>query len=423
MRRIVAVAVAALCFAGSGLLTLHAASAEVSAFYGYTVLGQASGIEVVEDRPTANSHPEGDGEVPLSRVSLLSGPVGYALGTVAWPSALAANAGDLLVFAGNGAVPEQLGPPLNEPVRAETRTGGPPEVTNNDYPGVSMHALVRPARVAADAVVDGGQAGSTVGSGNSEAHSTGTVGDSSVSATARASLREVSLADGVVKIGSLVSQASAASDGITASASGTTTVTGMTVAGVPVTVDRNGVHVAGQGSPVDTEQVNSALASLGMTIVLSGPTQTRSGATVSYDSGSLIVYWTPSPDGSLTARLGGARVTAGAFRADPAAPVAGGVPPAADGGGRAVGPAPGSDPPLAVASDQPFPVPPARTAPILASAPSAGPALLLAGETVPRGAVVLAVLGALVLLGGLLRFPAAVLVPPTEARCSPRSSS
>jgi hypothetical protein len=414
MRRALAIGVSLLCFAGSGLMTVHASAS----FYGYTVLSQASGLEVVEDRPTANSHPEGDGEVPLSRVSLLSGPVGYALGTVAWPSALAANAGDLLVFAGNGNVPSSLGPPLNEPVRAETRTGGPAEVRNDTYPGASMHALVKPAQVAADAVVDGAQAGSATGSGKSETHSTGAVGDGSVSATARASMRDVSLAAGVVKIGSVVSQASARSDGTTATASGTTTVSGLTVGGVPVTVDGTGVHVAGQGSPVDTATVNSTLASIGMQIVLSGPTQTRHGATISYDSGSLIVFWNPSPDESLTARIGGARVTAGAFLADPAVAVPGAPRPPVVVGGAPV-PATGLPSIPVVTGGQPTsaPVPPVVAGPAPASTP-----VLLAGESVPDGAVALAGLGALVLLAGLLRFPSAVLASTADAPCPPRSS-
>ena len=194
--RVVALGASLLCFTGSGaLLALqaHADDQPGAAFYGYTLLGQASGMEVVEDRPTANSHPEGDAEVPLSRVSLLSGPVGYALGSVAWPSALAANAGDLLVFAGNGNVPEELGPPLNEPVRAETRTGGPREVTNDDYPGASMHALVTPARVASDAVVHGGQAGTATGFGSTETHSTALLGSATVSSSARSTTKDVSL--------------------------------------------------------------------------------------------------------------------------------------------------------------------------------------------------------------------------------------
>lgn len=430
-RRAAALAVSVLSLTGSGcLLALHAQAATVpgSAFYGYTLLGQASGVEVVEDRPTANSHPEGDAEIPLSRVSLQSGPVGYALGTVAWPSALVANAGDLVVFAGNGNVPEELGPPLNEPVRAETRTGGPQEVRNDDYPGVTMRALVRPGEVAADAVLHGAQAGSATGIGSTEAHSTAALGPSTVSSSARSSVRDVSLAGGAVTIRSVVSYAGAQSDGTTATASGRTLVSGLAVGGVPVTVDGDGVHVAGNGTPVDAETVNSVLASLGMRIVLSGPTQTRQGATVTYDSGSLVVYWNPSPEMSLTARLGGARVTAGAFLADPAGRLAPGstlvIAPGGPGPGGSVpsgtGPAP-----LSVAVGDGGQAPPrpsgSTAAPAVAGGPPLALALLLAGETAPRGAVALAVLGALALLVGLLRFPL-VLDGPVGPACPRRST-
>lgn len=425
-RRVAAGLVSVLSFTASGALLARADAAGEpgSAFYGYTVLGEASGLQMVEDRPTANSHPEADAEVPLARVSLLSGPVGYALGSVAWPSALVANAGDLLVFAGNGNVPEQLGPPLNEPVRAETRTGGPQDVSNEAYPGVAMRARVTPAQVAADAVLDGGAAGSATGFGRTETHSTAVLDVAAVTSTARASVKDVALADGAVTIRSVVSRATATSDGVTASAEGTTVVSGMSVGGVPVTVDANGVHVAGNGTPVDTGTVNSVLANLGMHVVLSAPTVTRNGATVSYDSGSLVVSWNPSPDESMTARLGGARVTAGASAADPAGVTSPGttvLPPATGSTGGAVGGAP-------VVPDQGLSVPPAQgqqpvTPVVLDPAAVAGPKLLLGAEPVPREALALAVLGALALLVALLRFPSAVVDLPAGPVCPPRSTA
>lgn len=422
--RAAAVAASALCFLGSACFGLRAEAADGpgSRFYGYTLLGQASGLELVEDRPTANSHPEADAEVPLSRVSLLSGPVGYALGSIAWPSALVANAGDLAVFAGNGQVPEQLGPPLDEPVRAEARTGGPDEVTNEDYPGATMHARVRPAEVVADAVVDGGQAGAATGFGATETHSASTVGDASVSVTARSSTRDVSLAGGQVRIAAVLSRATAGSDGTTGSASGATTVSGMTVAGVPVTVDGSGVHVAGNGSAVDTRTVATALASAGMRIVLSGPTQTRSGSTVSYDAGSLVVYWNPSPDESLTVRLGGARVTAGAYLADPTASGSAGAPgaPAAPSGVGAVPATSGSFTAPAPSSGALGQQPGGQLAPAVASPAARVSPLLTAAERVPAGAVALAVLGALFLLAGLLRLPRLALLAATPP-CRDRS--
>jgi hypothetical protein len=186
----------------------------------------------------------------------------------------------------------------------------------------------------------------------------------------------------------------------------------MSVGGVPVTVDSSGVHVAGNGTPVDTDTVNSTLANLGMRIVLSGPTETRNGATVSYDSGSLVLFWDPSPDESLTVRVGGARVTAGASAADPA--VTGPTGTTTD-----TAPAPGS-------GTGALGVPPAVPAQVTgAAAPQAQPVtpVVLAAETAPRGALVLAALGALALLVALLRFPSAVVDLPAGPACAPRSPS
>ena len=129
---------------GSGVLSAVGAGASEqpgSGLLGYTLSAQSSGLQVIEDRPDATTHPEGDGEVPQSVATLVSGPVGYALSSVAWPGALAGNAGSLLVLAGVP-LPPDVAAALNDPVRAETRTGGPSDVRNDEVNGASMHASV-----------------------------------------------------------------------------------------------------------------------------------------------------------------------------------------------------------------------------------------------------------------------------------------
>jgi hypothetical protein len=424
-RRPALVCAAAVCFAGAGVLqavAAHAASEPGAGFLGYTLTAQGNGLQLTEDSPTATSHPEGEGEVPQSQVRLVSGPVGYALSSVAWPGALAANAGSLLVLAGAPVPPDQA-QQLNDPVRAETRTGGPANVTNDSVPGAVMHAGVADAKVTADSLVDGGEAGRTAGFGTTSTSSSAELATSTATTTADSRAKGVSLAAGVVTVESVVSHATATTDGRQPTASGSTVVTGLRVAGVPVTVDDHGVSVDGTTTPSDptpARTVNSALSQLNMRIVLSSPSSARQGGTISYDAGSLIVSWNPPGSANLiTAVLGGARVLASANPADP--PASDAPAPPADSSAVPVGSAGG-------AAAAPAPVlggPPPGTPDPSVAAPPAGAAAfepLLSGRTTPASTVSLCVLGALLLLGALLRVPSTVLVPAPSGACPSRRS-
>jgi hypothetical protein len=420
VRRALMLSGAAGCFVSAGFLVpAHAADNPGSGFFGYTLTAQSQAMQMTEDEPSANSHPESEADLPESLVSLTSGPIGYALSSVAWPGALVGNAGSLVLLVQPSA-PSQV-TALNDPVRAEARTGSAQHsATNDSVPGAHMAADATPARTTADARLDGGTAGALLGFGTSSSASTATLATRTGTVTADSSAKDVSLAAGVVKIGSVVSHAVATTDGVTASAKGTTTVNGMTVAGVPVVVDEHGVTVASQHGTVPpgaAATVNTALSALGMTIALSTPTQARDGGTISYDAGSLLVLWKPpNSSNTFTASLGGSRVVAGASRSSSylplplpsgAVPIVQQQPPAV--GQPAPAPAvPGSDP-----------VPPVVPAPTTAGTGPVTTALepLASGAPAPTWTVVLTLMGAALLLGGLWQVPGLVLVEPRPTRC------
>lgn len=422
---------AAACFGGAALLVhpVQAETAPGSGLFGYALRASAHGFQMTEDQPSANSHPEADVEVPHSEVSLSGGPVGYGLSSVAWPGALLGNAGSLILLV-NPSAPEQV-KALNDPVRAEARTGeADSEVTNDSVPGARMHAQVLPSMVTADSLLNGGGAGETVGFGRTTSVSTVTLAAAGGSSVADSTAKDLAFAAGAVTIESLTSHAQATTDGVRASAKGGTSVTGMKVAGVPVTVDESGVTVNGTHGvdPIDTATVNQALANLGMTIALSRPSKQVEGGTATYQAGSLILNW--QPPGSVnvfTASLGGARVVASAnARSDavvplpatpspstqqaPAAtveqPIAGG-PPVATG----VVPAPAEPVDPSVAA--PAAAAPAEPQSLLQSADRP----LLGGSAPPLAALLLTGLGALVLVNGLLRVPVAVFRTPPPVAC------
>ena len=72
----------------------------------YSVIASAPGMEFTEDEPSAQAHPEGQGDVPYTTSLLTNGGVGYALSTIAWPGAYGGNAGSLVLVA----LPSTIGP-------------------------------------------------------------------------------------------------------------------------------------------------------------------------------------------------------------------------------------------------------------------------------------------------------------------------
>src|SRR5258708_19199191 len=91
-----------------------------SSFGTFGLTAAAPGEQITYDFPNASTHPMAEGEVPQSVAQLSSGPIGYALATVAWPGPLAGNLGATAQVLGLG-LPTAITNNLNDPVRAEAR--------------------------------------------------------------------------------------------------------------------------------------------------------------------------------------------------------------------------------------------------------------------------------------------------------------
>ncbi len=250
--------------------------------------------------------------VPEAVATLRNGPVGLGLAAVVWPGSLAANLGSLLITASNGQIPDEARL-LNDPIKAEARTStGPDTVTYDEVPGTIMKAIAKDDRTSAEAYVSNVTDAPVGTFGKSSGVSTtGLMGASKAIATARSSVQDVDLAAGVVHIDAVTSEAKATTDGKVATVAGRTLVTGVTIAGVPVTVDENGVRVNGTGLPAAaaTELVNTALKNANISIALAQPNGKPDGADVTYNAGGLVVLWKPMPDYTTTVVLGGANVS------------------------------------------------------------------------------------------------------------------
>ncbi|MGB8651160.1 MAG: choice-of-anchor P family protein [Mycobacteriales bacterium] len=232
--------------------------------------------------------------VPETSSTLTTGGVGAGLASLAWPGPVVGNLGTTILVL-EPAAPSQV-TALNSPVRAEAHSAGPQKAGNDSVPGTVMASTATPDEVTATS-----RTGSTalpvgtfgVVSGASRVALTTAT---SAVATAESTVQDLTLAGGQVHIGAVRSSATATSDGQQAGAHGSTTVSGMTVAGVPVTVDGSGLHVAGQNvpNPVPQQTVDSAVKALGLTVLLTAPRLTRQGGSVSYDAGALVLVYTQS---------------------------------------------------------------------------------------------------------------------------------
>ncbi len=299
--------------AGVGFLAAPRAGADTG-LGSYSLYASAPGVEWTYDSPTAPTHPELDAEIPETVARLQPGPVGYGLAAVAWPGTLIADGGSTAGLVGL-TLPPPLAANANEPVRAEARTGsGPPTVTNDSYPGTTMTATATDQEVSGVATM----AGST---GPAPSSSTGATSSSSdvrleanglVTTVATSTVKDINLG-GVVKIASVTSTASASSNGARASVTGSTVVSGMTVAGQPVSVDQSGLHVLTSSAPLNaiaSQIVNTAIAGAGMKIEVSQPTRSVDAGNASYDAGSMVFFWSPPGSGgqTFTATIGGATI-------------------------------------------------------------------------------------------------------------------
>jgi hypothetical protein len=334
---------------------------------GFSLFAHAAGFEGSYDSPSAQTHPEGQGVVPDAEVTFNYGPLGYALSSVAWPGTLVANAGNTVIIGGGSKVPSSLYPVLQQvqyPVRAEARSPSGPGDASFSVPGTTMTSHTDDNGAHATAGLQGidvlpaGSMGSVTTSSNA------TITADQAQSQATSQVNNLVFGGGVLKIASIQSVASAVTDGNKATGSGTTTVTGMTIAGQPASIDENGIHFGQQGGPVNdvlNQMVNQALAKSGLTIFLAQPTQVVNGATATESAGDLVIAWSQQGN-NFVFSFGGARAianaspafnfstgTASAAPAPPAQPPSpplasggslGGSPPASSGGGGVSTPIP-----------------------------------------------------------------------------------
>ncbi|HWC36330.1 MAG TPA: hypothetical protein VG650_16100 [Mycobacteriales bacterium] len=355
-------------------------------------------------------------DVPQVRSTLTTGGVGAGLASIAWPGDIGGNGGDALLIL-EPSVPTQIAKLLNDPIKAESHSTGTHHTVNKSVPGTVMessasHSLVTASSQTQAAVPALGSLGAFSGSSTAKL-----IGPHSIRAVAQSAVTNLSLAGGAIKIGSLVSHAVVLSNGKTAHGHARTTVAGVTIAGIPVTIDRDGIHLAKSVVPTATvtKLLSTTLAALHLHTTFTKTLVTHDGGFASYDSGALVLTYHPN-DSTYSITLGRAAVQVNAtpsllsdaFSPPPAAP---GTPATSSGrasGSGSVGSPPGSTTGVGTAS-----APPPSIASRVANTASS---ILLAGG--PTGLMVFGLIAAVIASALLLpRIAGRFLDVPADAGC------
>ena len=440
---LVAVGLASVAAGSVGMVTAGAATDPGSNFGALDVGTSAYGLRVPF---FSHSSEDVESELPYSLAQLSY--AGHALTSVYWPGDTGGHGGDTLKLLTGSCIPPNpfntvpvplpiplpdlpcpaTIPPLpndvyesmNDPYKAEAQSGtGEPEVKQS-HPGVEMLASattdeVRAATAMAGAQLPGGPDG--VGATATDTHIKLT-GPNTATVDAVSVMRDISLGGGVFRIDSVTSVAHAVTNGKTATGTSSTTVQGMKVGGIPVTVDDKGIHVQGQGQTLPSiDALNSLLKNFGFQVFVADPTKTVKNASIQLFSGQLVVkqenpqYTDNANDTATVFTLGGATINADSSLAY-------------TGGG--LGPIPGvTPPPTGTTGDQPIVDTGSSGVPSsggdvggptsTTTSPQPGAAPLLAARSSPLpggispGWVVAVLLGSGFVAAGLKRLPDEVL--------------
>ncbi|HVX70694.1 MAG TPA: hypothetical protein VHA79_13505 [Mycobacteriales bacterium] len=250
-------------------------------------------------------------DIPQVRSTLSTGGVGAGLASIAWPGDIGGNAGTAVMVLSPTA-PSWV-KILNDPVKAETHSTGMRHAINKTLPGTVMqssatHSLVTASSQTQMALPVLGSLGAVSGTSSAKL-----IGPHTVRAISHSAVADLSLAGGVIKIGSLVSDAVVVSNGKVAHGHAKTTVAGVTIAGIPVTIDHDGIHLASSLVPTAavTKLLSTTLKALKLHTTFTKTLVTHDGGFASYDSGALVLSYRPNNSNySITLGRASAQVNA-----------------------------------------------------------------------------------------------------------------
>jgi hypothetical protein len=261
---------------------------------GVDLSAQGFGLQMTFTEPQAPIPPPTlEFELADSEAEFSSGAA-HALSSVAWPGPTFADGGPAFC--------PQYGVPFDcpaYPVRAEAFSPGKPHSSHDDQfgPNTTMQATASSTSASASTQTQSSdQAKPAVVTGDFASSSSTVVGGERAISSATAQVSDLTIA-GVVHVDSIVTRAKAVTNGKNGAVSGATRVSGVTVNGQKVTVDRKGVHAGDRTvpvfDPISNGQVQQALGQAGITVKVAAPVDSVKGAHAERSLGGLEVTFEP----------------------------------------------------------------------------------------------------------------------------------
>jgi hypothetical protein len=266
---------------------------------GFQLKATGAGFRTTYAQPNFPLVPELN--VGYSTTSYGDGPTGTSTASTLWPGQVAANAGSQLplllqpIFGSN--TPNVAAPPW--PLQASTNFPEGPFTATQDGAGANQEATSSAGESAASTSFGTASGpGAAIPSAIVSVQSLGSSVLSTVTATgvaeskATSAVHAVNIANGLITVGTVSSTQTATSDGTIGKVDGSSVVSGVSVAGQPVTVDSTGVHAGGQTADVLSPllpPVGQLLQTLGISMKVTKPLDTVSGPSAEREASGLTV--------------------------------------------------------------------------------------------------------------------------------------
>lgn len=225
-----------------------------------------------------------EGTMSLTVATLTTGGTGFGRASSVFPGTPITGLRPLIEIASGQRLPIP-----DYPIVVESREHEPAK--KNDQPGFTMSSDVDPDRAVVVADVGGTSLPGVFGVSSSRTVSTSLLKGTNLSAETVAHVEGLELS-GVVGIRSVVSRATTTSDATTATCAGAVEVAGVTVAGQPATIDRDGIHVNDQPGALGATSVlaaEKALEASGVTARTIGAEESCRGASGSTSASGLLI--------------------------------------------------------------------------------------------------------------------------------------
>jgi hypothetical protein len=182
--------------------------------------------------------------IPYSTSTLGSGGAGSSTTSMLWPGSTGANAGSAIQLLGISEIPASVAQMLNDPEIAKASSGDGSPTVSLSHPGVTMTATATSTHVHSKSAAGGDGIpliGSVVGN-TSAATKIAVTGPRKVVTSSFSSIHHISI-DKLITIKSITTTLRAVTNGHTSHGTARTIVAGMTIGGIPVSIDNKGVHV------------------------------------------------------------------------------------------------------------------------------------------------------------------------------------